>query len=117
MFAGGNVAEPELDRRVDGVHRNHAVDVELIVVDVGRERADGHRPDAGLILGHRVGLAIELANQRDLLRVRGAEAEGDGVVDLHLGRDERRPAAPAAATRGRRLRRSSGRVAGAGVCA
>ncbi len=97
-------AEPELDRWVGRVHRDDAVDVELVVVDVGRERPDLHFPDAVLVLRHRVGLAIELADERDLFGIRGAVAERDRLVRIDFGRDDRRPTASAATALRRRGR-------------
>ena len=91
-------AESELHRGVSRIHRDDAVGVELVVVDVGRERADRHRPDAVLAFRHRVGLAVELADERDFLRVRRAEAQRHRLVGMDLGRDDRRAAASAAST-------------------
>ncbi len=115
-------AESELHRRVPGIHRDDAVGVELVVVDVGRERPDRHRPDAVLALGHRVGLAVELADERDFLRVRRAEAQCHRLVGVDLGRHDRRAAASAASSL--RCRRAGGAgacpaggVCPAGVCA
>ena len=84
-------AEPELDRWIGRVHRDDAVDVELVVVDVGRERPDLHFPDAVLVLRHRVGLAVELADERDLFRVRCTVAQRD--ASCRRGPRARRPAA------------------------
>ena len=111
-FVAGNLeharrrerAEPELDRWIGRVHRDDAVDVELVVVDVGRERPDLHFPDAVLVLRHRVGLAIELADERDLFRIRGAITERDRLVRIDFGRDDRRPTASAATALRRRGR-------------
>ena len=109
-FVAGNLeharrrerAEPELDRWIGRIHRDDAVDVELVVVDVGRERPDLHFPDAVLVLRHRVGLAIELADEHDLFRIRGAITERDRLVRMDFWRDYRRPtASPATALRRR----------------
>jgi hypothetical protein len=107
---GGECAEPELDRGVDGVHGDHAVGVELVVVDVRRERPDRHRPDAVVAFRHRMCLAVELADDGHFLGVRGAEAERHRAIRADLGRDHRRPAPSAAASltlrrRGRPRRR------------
>ena len=97
-------AESKLDRWIGRVHRDDAVDVELIVVDVWRERPDLHFPDAVLVLRHRVGLAIELADERDLFGIRGAITERDRLVRIDFGRDYRRPTASAATALRRRGR-------------
>ena len=111
-FVAGNLeharrrerAEPELDRWIGRVHRDDAVDIELVVVDVWRERPDLHFPDAVLVLRHRIGLAIELADERDLFGIRGAITERDRLVRIDFGRDDRRPTASAATALRRRGR-------------
>ncbi len=113
-------AEPEFDRRVRGIHRDHAVDVELVVVDVRRKRADRGRPDAVVAFRHRVWLAIDLADDADLFRIRRPEAQRHRAIRVHLRRDDggrtrtaatglRRTARSRAGRRGRRLRQARSR--------
>ena len=64
-----------LDHRVLRVDRADAVDGERVAVEVGRQRADGERPDALVVLGHLAALA-EVAGDGDLVGLRGVDAEG-----------------------------------------
>jgi hypothetical protein len=47
-------AESQLDSRVDGIHRDHAVDIELVIVDVGREGAmvADQTPASSFVIGY-----------------------------------------------------------------
>ena len=70
-------------------------------------------PDAIVPFGHRMGLAIELARGRHLLRVRREEPDGDASIGTHVWRDVRGPAPPAApAASSAGGRRARGRLTG-----
>ena len=73
-----------LDHRVLRVDSPDAVNAEGVVVEVGRQRAHGDRPDALLILGQLPTLP-EVSSHRDLACLRREDAEGDPVVGRDLG--------------------------------
>ena len=74
-----------------GIERPHAVDHEGVAVEVRRERAHAHRPDARVVLRQGRGRRAlhPVAAQDDLARLRGVDPERDLAVRSHLGRDQR----------------------------
>src|SRR5579859_7788762 len=97
----GKCAETELHGRILRVHRNYAINAELIIVNVRREGANCGGPHAIVSLGHGVVLAVNLADHDDFPGVGRAEAQRDGVVRIHLRRYHC-GSTSAAATTGRR---------------
>ena len=74
---------------VVGIGHADAVDHEIVLVHVDRERADGEGPDAVFPFGERdvppdAHHGGHRAREGDGLRFRGPEPEYDGMVVIHL---------------------------------
>src|SRR6266851_361429 len=87
----GAIKEIWLGAVVGRIEEADAVGNEGVTVIIGRERIGGDAPYALIIFlhGHGLGRAFDLDG--NFRCVGSTEMEGDGVVRMNLGRNERRP--------------------------
>src|SRR5262249_27917700 len=79
-----------LDPVVGGIRDIHAVHMKRIAVEVGSERVAGGSPHTLLVFLHDDWLWIAFERDGDFPCVGCAQAEGDSMVGLHIGRNQRR---------------------------
>ena len=73
---------------IGGIDRSHAVDREVVVVNLGRNRADRHAPDAVRIFREASWAVEKLAREDHLISLRRVQAKRHAAVRQNVWRDE-----------------------------
>jgi hypothetical protein len=84
------VEEIGLDSVVRRVEERHGVGDDGVAVIIGSERIGGEKPDALIVLLHGDGLGNAFEGDGGFFDVGSTEAEGDAIVGVDFGRDQRR---------------------------
>ena len=88
QFAGA-VEKVGLDRVVGRIEESDAIGDDGVAVIIGSERVGGEGPDALIVLLHGEGLGNAFKGDGGFFDVGSAEAEGDAIVGMDFGGDQR----------------------------